>query len=247
MQGGFVGRPAGRPAGVPAPVDLLPGRRLLFGVVDPVGDYRSATWMVVGKKKTRDVYVGTRDMMHTVKVSIHASGMVRIARTARQAELAGITGDRLLQRLHPPVAPDGWGLKLQIVVPHSCLIHRPSTAGAPSQVSWWPTAGAGTAIAFRVYTTNSVGADQAGQLFMAIGHVGAVQLPGGGSVWVIVDAVPTDSDFETGMATHRAEAQRQHEAVHHRPGSSFEPVQAWGQQDGVPIVIDMGGFVPASS
>ena len=55
-----------------------------------------------------------------------------------------------------------------------------------------------------------------------------------------------DDDFEDGTAADRRDAQRAHEAAGSlRPG--IEPMQGWGEVDGAPLLIDMGGFISAST
>ena len=203
--------------------------------------------MVKGNKAKRDLYVGTCDMMGTAKTSLHPptsrwpAEVVRIARTSESARLTGAQTSRVLEDFHPPTH-DGWRLALQVAVPHSSLVDRPARSGADLGASWWPTPGPQTALVFRVFTTVSDAADATGRYVAAVGRMGAMLLPGGGSVWVMVDAVPTDAKFEDGVAAHRVNAEREHRARGLPLARVFEPVHAWGTVDHVPVLMDLGGF-----
>jgi hypothetical protein len=87
---------------------------------DPQGA-RSQTWQVVGAQNSDDVYVGARGVMNTIKLSLHKSGIWRVALTQPAAAKYLSPGeDALLERYLEDesylLAP-GWRCAVRILTP----------------------------------------------------------------------------------------------------------------------------------
>jgi len=64
---------------------MTAGSTLRFRVVDPTRGIESSTWSIFGSKKSGDLYFSGRENMSDLKISLHASGMNRIAWTTAVA------------------------------------------------------------------------------------------------------------------------------------------------------------------
>lgn len=91
-----------------------------------------------------DVYLAARHMEQTCKVSLHASGLWRIAWTAEANPGSATGGDRLIRRWQsPPNVAPGWSHAMSIVFPppstNSPFPLLPEDAGKP--IRWLEPAG----------------------------------------------------------------------------------------------------------
>lgn len=91
---------------------MTAGSTLRFRVVDPTRGIESSTWSIVGSKKSGDLYFSGREIMSDLKISLHASGMNRIAWTTAVASSRVAPGaDRVLSRWNAvDLLPNGWAL-----------------------------------------------------------------------------------------------------------------------------------------
>lgn len=87
-------------ANPPEPLVQPPGLTLRFAVGD-AARRRSCTWSVVLQKNAGDVFIGARSQMSDTKLSLHRSGVWRLAHTAQSGRVT-VTGDRVLYRYEPP-------------------------------------------------------------------------------------------------------------------------------------------------
>ena len=82
---------------------------------------RSQTWQVVGARTKDDVDVSTRAVMHAIKLSLHESGIWRVALTQPAAAKYLIPGeDALIERYledESYVLAPGWHYALRILTP----------------------------------------------------------------------------------------------------------------------------------
>jgi hypothetical protein len=95
-----------------------------------------------------DVYIAARSIAGTMKVSLHESGVWRMAFTTQHVEQGSTfvapTADRLMERWQrPPEYEPGWTAAFEIIVPHSELGPAPQPARPEPRVFWHPDPGAG--------------------------------------------------------------------------------------------------------
>ncbi len=94
------------------PDPMKAGSTLRFRVEDRVRGVESSTWNLVGSKKTGDLYFSGREIMGDLKLSLHESGITRMAWTAVGATTRVADGaDRVLSRwTSVDTLPNGWAL-----------------------------------------------------------------------------------------------------------------------------------------
>lgn len=230
---------------MPAAVDLDGvGGALRFGVGGPAGRC-SASWRIEGVKNKRDIYIGPRRVFGTVKLSLHESGIWRLAYTAQVAAKLGFTQDRVLGRFDQTaeVAP-GWRLAVAIEIPESSLSVATQPPAGASKVQWWPAPKPLSAIVFNVWITESDEADQAGLWIPGQFVAGSFHLFGGGSVFVLVEAELTDKEDHELMVTSARNVSYQGAVA--RGDSTDDEFFSWGTgfRDGleIPRMVDLGNL-----
>jgi hypothetical protein len=99
------------------------GSTLRFRVKDLTRGVESSTWSVVGSKRSGDLYFSGREIMGDLKISLHESGVTRMAWTSAAATDRVEPGaDRLLSRWTAAEAlPNDWSLVLRLSIPDSTL------------------------------------------------------------------------------------------------------------------------------
>jgi hypothetical protein len=163
---------------------------LRFAVGSAIGP-RSRTWRLWVRKRKSDVYIASRRLADSVKVSLHEPGPSRFALTREWVERTGFNApagrDQRLAvewvRPHPR-PPRQVARPFSIIVPYDEVFDR----GVPEteQVVFIPPPPEGTCIHFDVVYT-SAGATVTGHpgaRSMSTGLVGAVQLENGDRVFV---------------------------------------------------------------
>src|SRR5579872_7182518 len=169
----------------PEPQSLGPGGIIRFAIGDP-SSLRSNTWSVVGSKSNADVYVAARMTMGTIKLSLHASQIWRLALT-EESSLRRQLGDadRVVARWTAPTPlVEGWQRATSICIPSSSLQAawqepRVKRGG----ISFWPVPTGNPEFVFDVFIRSSDARDIA--LNGIIGEVGRIRLGGGGDVWIV--------------------------------------------------------------
>jgi hypothetical protein len=79
----------------------------------------SVTWSLVSSRNSGDLYLGAREVMRDLKVSLHESGITRMAWTSAAAEARVVPGaDRVIARwdASDPL-PNGWRVSLRLTIP----------------------------------------------------------------------------------------------------------------------------------
>lgn len=194
------------------------GGKLRFAAGGP-NTLRSSTWMVVGGRSGRDVYVGMRSQLHMSKISLHASGRWRLAMTNEFAsttafeweevdsELRSAQEDpRVITRLPTPPVINGWQHALDIVVTEPGLqapFREKRVKG--SSISWWPAPRGEFIRSFAIMISDSGAQDRENNFQDAL--VGAIEMPSRAYVAVVTKVFhhpelvglvrKTRKDFET--------------------------------------------------
>jgi len=221
----------------PQSQDLPIGSRLRFAVGQPDA-LRSETWVVVGGKSQRDVYVGSRSSMGQFKLSLHKSGRWRLAQVDMSATDGEGAPDRVLMRFTPPEpVAQGWRFAARILIPTSCL-GQPFPEQPPrgsEAISWWEAPSVGRTLSFNVFLGEEP--YDRGFTCLCVGQVGRIALPGDCVVWVIADEIDS-SGSEARLAQMRVESRR----VVRPEESSFQRTMAWAIDDetGQPVIYDLG-------
>ncbi len=230
---------------MPQPVDLDGvGGAIRFGIGDPAGRC-SASWRIEAVKNSRDIYIGPRRLFGTIKLSLHESGKWRLTYTEPAAVKMGLVGDRVIHRYEPTadVVP-GWRLAMAIEIPESSLYVGEGLVAGASKVQWWPAPKPLSAIVFNVWITESDEVDQTGMLLPAQFVAGSFHLFGGGSVFVLVEAEPTDQkDHELMVTAARNVSWKKAIA---NGDSTDQDFFSWGMglRDGleIPRMVDLGNL-----
>lgn len=133
---------------------MKPGSTLRFRVEDPTLGIESSTWSVIGSKRTGDLYFSRRNFMSDLKLSLHESGITRMAWTAAAADSRVEPGaDRVMSRWTSVQSlPDGWAYVLRLSIPDCALSPiLPPLPGRPSKPTvTLPPAGPGRTMEVRV-------------------------------------------------------------------------------------------------
>lgn len=226
---------------VPPPAQVVkPGKTIKWAVGDLAGP-RSQVWSVKGHKRTDDVYVGARNRMDEVKLSLHRDKW-RLAYTAEAAPRLVKSGeDRVLLRW--PVTPEltpGWRRGVTILVAASML--GPAVEGedvADRNIAWFPAPLLGRGLRFDVL----LGDPGAGVLTVndCAGEVGRTVLATGKALWVVATEVDLAGDYEQALAELRRWGD---EAA----AGAEEELRGWAlghfNDDRGPVIIDISTVTP---
>jgi hypothetical protein len=218
---------------LPPPAQRLPiGSTLRFAVGEPSG-MRSSTWSVKGGKREKDTYIGSRQAMDNHKLSLHQSGIWRLAEVEERDD----GRNRLIKRYDPSrEVAQGWRFAAQILVPTTSL--RPpfqeKSASDKRPISWWPPPRPGWALSFAIF----VGDETRDPNFAVnlVGVVGSIELPSGAVIWILVE--------ELNFAEHEPQIEGIREAMkkNRTRGTIYPAGEAWGTEveTGRPVVYDLG-------
>jgi hypothetical protein len=221
------------------PTALKAGSTLRFRVEDVTRGVESSTWSVVGSKKSGDLYFSGREIMGDLKISLHKSGITRMAwTTAAASSRVAADTDRVLSRWTATDSfPGGWALALRLSIPDSALsqILPPLPERPAKPTVTLPAAGPGRTIEVRVL----LGEPGCGGIRLEgeVEEVGRMVLGDGTKVWVTAWSHPTTADVEEQLVQVRTRALAE--------GASERPVPrafAWGHDNdsGIPFVLDAG-------
>lgn len=225
---------------------MKPGNTLRFRVEDPQRGVESSTWILVGAKKSGDLYFAGREIMGDVKLSLHESGITRMAWTSAAAtERLEPGADRVLSRWKDVEALDnGWSVVLRLSIPDSSLsqILPPLPGRRRKATVTLPAAGPRRSVHVRVL----LGAPDSGGLRLEgeMLEVGRMVLGDGSKVWVTAWDHETTAEAEAQLVDIRARAMAD--------GAGDRPMPrawAWGNDDdsGIPIVLDAGDPRPTDA
>lgn len=197
------------------------GASIRWAVGEPSGP-RSQVWSVKGHKNRDDVYVGVRDRMAKMKLSLH-SGTWRLAYTSEAAAGLVAPGENRLVRRWPvteEVAPS-WRHAVTILTATSMLgPGHEDTPPSDGIIAWFPAPASGWALRFDVL----LGEPDYSPLTVndCIGEVGRIELASGKPVWVVASEVCSDEHYEAGLAQLRARA-----AQHADAGGLSDRARGW--------------------
>ncbi len=217
----------------PTPLLFPRDRTLRFRVQGP-GALASRTWSVIAHKNTDDIYVGLRDRMRDMKLSLHRQTW-RLALLGEAAQRLPPGVDRVLSRWSPtPTLAQGWQRAATIVVPTSSLAPEPPLPGR-AKFSVWPAPKLGWGLRFDVLLGRP---DREGlTVNEAAGEVGRLETTSGAVAWVVVTERPIDTGYEAVLQEIRQET-----ASRAPSGLPAPRAWAWGNDDddGGPVFFDLG-------
>jgi hypothetical protein len=224
----------------PSDVVTLPGPGAIrFATGHPDGP-RSLTWTVIGIRDKDDVYVGPRgNLMGAAKLSLHESGVWRIAFTQQGAEKVKLPEgeDRLIERFDATteLAP-GWVLAARIRTPSTAFSStisekRPSdkrpirfykAPAPPHHLEYYVVLGDGAAKDAIVPATELI-------------NVGQMTLKSGKRVLIIANFWEMDAQTQ-----HVIDLTKENAAKGAPGNTGF----AMGNGDGVPTLLDLAAVKP---
>lgn len=212
-----------------------PGGTIRWAVGRPEGP-RSGTWNITTAANSRDVFIGARETLGAVKLTLHPT-MWRLAHLEKYAEANLPPGqDRLIRRWPPaPEAVQGWRPALFVLVGSSLLgPPRPEKAPKRGTIAWWPDPGPGGLVSFKLL----LGAPQRPPMLAGPGMyaVGTAGLSDGHQVYLLAQYGPAGEGFERSVQERRA---------HVAQSPSDAGPWAWSTTgEGVPSMLDTFGLVP---
>lgn len=224
---------------VPPPPQILdrPGT-IRWAVGSPAGP-RSHTWNVVGHATRDDVFIGLRDRMDVMKLSLHEVKW-RMAYDEKWAERHVSEGvDRVLTRWkHPPELAPGWCRGAVITIATSNLgPGYPDKKGkGRGKIAFFPAPSKGWAMRFDVL----LGAPDHGELTIndCVGDVGRMTMSSGAAVWIVANEFPVDAEDEVVLAELRRRLVE----------STLDPSETrglgwgWLHDDDAPALIDLSNL-----
>jgi hypothetical protein len=221
------------------PPAMKAGSTLRFRVEDPTRGIESSTWSLVGSKKSGDLYFGGREIMGDLKLSLHGSGITRMAWTEAVAgSRVAPDADRVLSRWTAVESlPNGWVLALRLSIPDSALspILPPLPEGPSKPTVTLPAAGPGRTVEVRVL----LGRPGCGDIRLEgeLEEVGRMVLGDGTKVFVTAWSHPATAATEAQLSKVRARALAEGAAERPTPRAF-----GWGYEDGsdIPFVLDAG-------
>lgn len=223
----------------PEPAPLKPGSTLRFRVSDPERGLESSTWSLAGSKRSGDLYIGGREIMSDLKLSLHESGITRMAWTSRGAVTRVPRGaDRLISRWETSEPlPAGWRVGMRLTISDSALspMLPPLPTARVRPIRSLAPPGPGHVVDVRVL----LGEPEGGGIRVEgeMEEVGRMLLGDGTRVFVVATKAPTSREREANLVAIRRQALA--------AGAAQRPVPrafAWGTDDstGVPVLIDAG-------
>lgn len=157
---------------------------VLFAVGSP-DNLRSCVWRLWAHNN--DVYVAARDLVRTMKISLHKSSTYRLSYT-EESGVVSATGDRAELKWNPVVFTSGWQMGLHIVVPANRFM-RPFTSQEipPPQIQWFDPPAKGRKLTFTVLiSTLGTKSDLDRVVMPGDRLVGHVSKSNGDVVWVVL-------------------------------------------------------------
>jgi hypothetical protein len=222
----------------PDPVSLDGPGALRWAAGHPDGP-RSLTWTVKGARNDDSVYIGTRSMMHDIKLSLHPTTW-RMAFTAEATpNYVALGDDRVVTRWAvPPEKVPGWRLGAMIFTPSTTfggpIVEPRASDGGP--ILWFPAPPPPQHLRFYVL----LGAPDAPGLTVEniIGDVGRMTLKSGLRVWVVADVITITDEMQQGVDEIRGRMATRADAA----SSGW----AWGETEGAPNLLDLASVQPGT-
>jgi hypothetical protein len=232
---------------------LLPPRGTLRFALGSSEGLRSNTWSVIGTQSmtgsqtTDEVYLASRYVMGSAKLSMHSSGRWRWAMTSQEAARRQLPPetDRVIVRWNEPLPiAEGWLRAASVCIPATSMRSlpgkRPPRTGV---ISLWEPSSDLCEVWFDIFIKRS------GALPLTVENitepVGRIGLPSGGALWVIGTEWPVTKERGAAIRDLRARARAFY--VEREGAESFtqmrQPTGAvWGRDDddGRPVVVDLG-------
>jgi hypothetical protein len=213
-----------------------------FAVGSPEAPY-SAVWRLF--TKGNDVFVSGRLMGRYLKISLHASGVWRLAWTEESQILANGTNDRVIHRWRrPPQFRPGWTRGISIVVPWTPIGRHFRAVDAPAgkPVQWLRAPAPGYKVVFTVLYAAPDRPKGAWEWIREPGDrsLGRLLLPNGENVYVAVRRARLDS-IEKAEAEKLAGELRLHLAADASPENiQGASAMVWfnSKEDGSPIILN---------
>lgn len=223
----------------PEPQRPRPGGSIRWAIGSRDGA-RSQSWSIFGNPNHADVYIGPRTQTGMIKLSLHKSGIWRMAWTEEGAVAIGLAEgeDRVLSRWDrtPELAP-GWRHAVSVHMSRASLVTNLDEPRL-GKVAFFPPPDEGDMVRFMLLLAEPGGAEL--KVNDAL-DVGALDLPNGGMVVVIMDYQPMDQNNIDSMSALRAQMLAAVTAAGARGNRPF----AWGRlTSGAVLLTDPGSIEP---
>jgi hypothetical protein len=222
---------------VPEPQKSRPGGSIRWAIGSRDGA-RSQSWSVFGSTNHADVYIGPRSQTRVIKLSLHKSGLWRMAWTELGASEIGLADgqNRLLSRWErtAELAP-GWRHAVSVHMTRASLTTHLDESKL-EKVAFYPPPDLGDMVRFMLLLGEPGGAEL--KVNGAL-DVGSLQLPNGGMVGVIVNYQPMNQDNINTIDTLRAQMLAAVTATGARGNRSF----AWGHLAGGAVLLTNPGAI----
>jgi hypothetical protein len=224
---------------LPEPQRPRPGGSIRWAIGSRDGA-RSQSWSVFGSTNHADVYIGPRSQTKAIKLSLHKSGLWRMAWTEQGAAEIGLTDgeNRLLSRWEQTaeLAP-GWRHAVSVHMTRASLTTHLDESRL-EKVAFYPPPDPGDMVRFMLLLAEPGGAEL--KVNGAL-DVGSLQLPNGGMVGVIMGYQPMNQDNVDTIDALRAQMLAAVTAAGARGNRSF----AWGHLAGGAVLLtDPGAIEP---
>ncbi|OMC05858.1 hypothetical protein [Mycolicibacterium fortuitum] len=221
----------------PEPSILIGNKRELRWAVGSANGLRSSIWKVKAHSRAKDgqhnVYVGARDQMHAVKLSLHEPSIWQIGYDRNY--LAKRWPEEIREPLQtfvpPPELAAGWKHAAVILIPTDSLTRRRQlTEQEAAAVQWWPSPPASHHLQFHVVISET-NSDPSIIVKDMAGAVGCIGFGSHWSVSVLATTIPLN-DHERALIEREREQARAENA---------ETAINWGvvEDDGTPHLIDL--------
>lgn len=221
----------------PEPRILTGNKRELRWAVGSANGPRSSIWKVKAHSRAKDgqhnVYVGTKEQMHAVKLSLHEPSIWQIGYDRNYSTKRWPDEIRApFQTFVPaPELATGWKHATVILIPTSSLTERRHlTEQAAAAVQWWPPPTASDHLQFHVVISEEH-SDPSIVVEDMAGAVGCIRFGSHWSVSVLATTISLNDQERALIERERQEARAQ----------DAESAINWGvvEDDGTPHLIDL--------
>jgi hypothetical protein len=205
---------------------------------------RSLTWRVQGVSNSAgfdDIYIGTRQTMNAVKISLHdadASGRppgTLLAFTAQFAKARLLTQRRLATMGQTTPVTRGWRHELTIATPTTTFGTFPETPPLKEKetIQWWTPPAPPYQLSFLVYV-----GDADHDVITLSNHIGdVVQMPltNGRRLWIVAQCEPMSDEVGLAIEEHTASLPTDPNLVHPFTMSR-------SGENGIPVLLDLASL-----
>ena len=201
---------------------------------------KSQSWSVFGNPNHADVYIGPRSQTGAIKLSLHKSGIWRMAWTsegARAIQLPAGQNRRLTEWKRTPELVPGWRHAVSVHMTRASLVANLDEPRL-GRVAFFPPPDEGEMVRFMLLLAEPGSAEL--KVNAAL-DVGALHLPNGGMGAMIMDYQPLDQNNIDSIGRLRAQMLAAVIAAGARGNRSF----AWGRLAGGAVLLtDPGSIEP---